>query len=260
MAMADPRLENGFIRIPNELIEAFIKYRLSGLQKDVVLCIVRQTDGYHKFASKLSLRYIAKKINSSHARVSEALSVLIDKNIVVVIQDNSKRRSPRVIALNKDYDTWESNAPLAKSVEFEEEQQESPKVRNRNSSESGNNLNIDNKDKIKNAREFELFWQEYPRKVAKKKAMLLFSKLNLNDRLIEEIITALKQQKESDQWQNTKYIPHPTTWLSQERWNDEIEPVQEVEQNNPEEDYLHEGSVLSYTQKHLINQEIINEE
>lgn len=68
---------------------------------------------------------------------------------------------------------------------------------------------------------FDKFWSIYPRKVAKKKAMQLWEKLNPNPLLVEKIIKAISAAAETDQWRRG-FIPHPTTYISQERWNDEI--------------------------------------
>jgi hypothetical protein len=39
------------------------------------------------------------------------------------------------------------------------------------------------------------------------------------------MLEALEQHKLSTQWlnHNGKYIPHASTWLNQERWNDQLE-------------------------------------
>lgn len=39
---------------------------------------------------------------------------------------------------------------------------------------------------------------------------------------LETLVTAVERQKCSDQWtrDNGQYIPHPTTWLNQGRWDD----------------------------------------
>ena len=70
---------------------------------------------------------------------------------------------------------------------------------------------------------FKKFWENYPRKVGKKKAMEAWNKIKQDDGSIERILEALKEQKETKQWQNHRFIPHPATWLNQERWNDEVE-------------------------------------
>ena len=38
------------------------------------------------------------------------------------------------------------------------------------------------------------------------------------------MIQAVEKQKQSTQWQRDggQYIPHPATWLNQERWEDEV--------------------------------------
>jgi hypothetical protein len=72
---------------------------------------------------------------------------------------------------------------------------------------------------------FEAFWLAYPRKVAKPKAMASFLKVGGKD-LLGAMVAALEAQKASPQWQkdNGEYIPHPTTWLNQRRWEDQVAP------------------------------------
>lgn len=68
---------------------------------------------------------------------------------------------------------------------------------------------------------FERFWSVYPRKVGKQSAKRAFEKVKVP---IETLVTAVERQKCSDQWtrDNGQYIPHPTTWLNQGRWDDEL--------------------------------------
>lgn len=75
------------------------------------------------------------------------------------------------------------------------------------------------------AEKFNIFWEMYPRKIARKVAEGYWMKANINEKTFEIIIRALEFQKKSRQWTSDggKYIPHPSTWLSQERWNDEVE-------------------------------------
>lgn len=71
---------------------------------------------------------------------------------------------------------------------------------------------------------FNKFWTEYPKKIGKEPAFRSWCKLSLEEKLMSEIMAGLKKYKQTDQWQkeNGKYIPHPTTWLNQKRWEDEI--------------------------------------
>lgn len=70
---------------------------------------------------------------------------------------------------------------------------------------------------------FKEFWEKYPRKVAKSTAQKKWMKLNPSEDLFKRIMEALERQKKSEQWQTLKYVPHASTWLNQERFNDEVE-------------------------------------
>ena len=74
---------------------------------------------------------------------------------------------------------------------------------------------------------FNEFWEEYPRKVNKKKARTTY-KRKVDKELHEIIIKDLNKRKRSKQWQEEKFIPHPTTYLNGERWNDEIEKIKDT--------------------------------
>lgn len=64
---------------------------------------------------------------------------------------------------------------------------------------------------------FEQFWQAYPRKVGKRAAELAFARA-LRRTTFEHIMDALRHA----QWSSDpQYIPHPTTWLNQGRYDDE---------------------------------------
>ncbi len=79
---------------------------------------------------------------------------------------------------------------------------------------------------IKLLNAFETFWNEYPKKVGKKDAKRAFDKA-LKSVKAETMIRAVIAQKKSGQWlrENGRYIPNPSTWLNQGRWDDEIQPV-----------------------------------
>ncbi len=76
---------------------------------------------------------------------------------------------------------------------------------------------------------FDEFWKVYPRKVGKKNAQQRWQKLKINDETYRKITEAVKAQSESDQWKKDggQYIPYPATWLSQERWEDQLPTVEQ---------------------------------
>ena len=73
--------------------------------------------------------------------------------------------------------------------------------------------------------DFDLFWQNYPRKVAKgdaRKAWLQTESIRPD---MKTVIEAIQKQCQSEQWRKDggKFIPYPATWLRQERWDDELD-------------------------------------
>lgn len=87
-----------------------------------------------------------------------------------------------------------------------------------------NNNNKNNNEKKNNNELFDRFWSVYPRKVSKVSALKAFEKLKVDEELLNTMISAIEKQKKSDQWirDNGQYIPHPSTWLNQHRWEDEV--------------------------------------
>ena len=71
--------------------------------------------------------------------------------------------------------------------------------------------------------EFNEWYEKYPRKVSKQKAKQSYLKLKPN---LKTLLKALSWQIKSDEWQdaNGKFIPHPSTYLNQQRWEDERKP------------------------------------
>ena len=79
-------------------------------------------------------------------------------------------------------------------------------------------------------KQFDKFWQAYPKKVSKKQAQKSWKKINPSLELFEKILKALEMVKQTEQWKkdNGKFIPYPATWLNQERWTDEINMMQDI--------------------------------
>lgn len=76
---------------------------------------------------------------------------------------------------------------------------------------------------------FEMFWKSYPRKIDKKKAKRAFLKA-LKSATVAEIGGGLKRWKPYWAVRDPEFVPHPTTWLNGERWND---PVPESKPSMP---------------------------
>lgn len=70
---------------------------------------------------------------------------------------------------------------------------------------------------------FEVFYQAYPKKEARKDAESVFAKLNPSEDLLARMLSAIEAKCRTADWTKDggKFVPLPATWLRAERWNDE---------------------------------------
>lgn len=70
---------------------------------------------------------------------------------------------------------------------------------------------------------FEVFWSKYPKKQKKKDARVAFLR-NVSESNAKKVFDGLEMWLKSEQWSKDhgRYIPLPTSWLNEERWNDEL--------------------------------------
>jgi len=91
---------------------------------------------------------------------------------------------------------------------------------------------------------FDQFWELYPKKVDKGKALNNWKKIcskKTNERPTwKEIKRAILLQRKSERWQDKQFIPHPATWLNQTRWLDDPEEMKNIirESNTPKIKYI----------------------
>lgn len=71
---------------------------------------------------------------------------------------------------------------------------------------------------------FDEFWNAYPKKVGKDAAKKAFAKRKPTRELLTSMLTAIALQRQTKKWNEEagQFIPHPTTWLNEGRWQDEV--------------------------------------
>lgn len=124
-----------------------------------------------------------------------------------------------------------------------------------------NNINIPHTPEIEGVRggkrarrtaapdeRFDRFWAAYPRKVGKERARKAWAKIKLTDELLASMLKALEAQKKSEDWRKDggQYIPHPSTWLNDKRWEDELPTVTEMptQEDRPKGDMWHDRKLV----------------
>jgi len=196
------------------------KLGLKGLKRELYAIIYGFTqDGQNEFSG--SLTYLAEWLDVSKQTVINNLQELVESELVVVIKGNGTKNRYKV-----NFDKlYQSNNLTTTSQEI------SPVIDNSNNNQYNtfDNNNYNNKETLKES-QFEQFWKEYPKKVDKKGSYRAFIRIEKLDEKFDTIMNALKEQKNSLQWQkeNGQYIPNPTTWIHQERWEQVLPKSKEI--------------------------------
>lgn len=102
-----------------------------------------------------------------------------------------------------------------------EHQQNSTNKTEQNRTEQNKDIKPKEKDS-----QFDIFWSDYPRKTGKGAARTSFAKA-IKKATPDEIISGLLKH-EIQAKTDVQFIPHPATWLNQERWTDEASKVAET--------------------------------
>lgn len=171
-----------------------------------------------------SNKHFSEFFNLSTSRCSQIIKSLADKEYIKIkIKRKGKEIIRRSIFINRGvFRILKGGIKYSKGGYLEN---------CKGNNTSYNNTSIEKLSPILD--KFEKWYKHYPKKVSKQTAKQAWIKLftkesKKNQPSFETLLLAVKQQSKSEQWQNKKYIPHPSTWLNQRRWDDEIET-----RNNP---------------------------
>ncbi len=108
--MASPQIEDKFFRISNELFDALIRYRISGEARQVLDAIIRQTYGYNRTWSDITLSKFQAMTGLKKSKICLVIKMLITSRIIINNKDNPNLIKYRI---QKDYTKW---LPLTKKI------------------------------------------------------------------------------------------------------------------------------------------------
>lgn len=207
-----------------------------------IMCILHKSEDYGKillkqkdqqnpqqiknFAGKL-----AKLLPFTESEIESALTELIDERVMTI--DGNTLFQKRMV---KDGELSEKRAFAAnRSVEKRSKNEKfaiakpsaKPQANSENEDEYENEDVIEIEDEKKPSIQetrFAEFWKVYPKKVGKEAARKSWMKIKPDKALFIKMLEAVETAKKSKQWQkdNGQYIPNPSTWLNQGRWDDEL--------------------------------------
>ena len=110
--MADVQLENGYLKIANELYEALCKLHLSGYENQVLRAVIRLTYGYNRKSAEIDLKKFQELTGIKQtSRISEAIIHLLAMNI---IRKSGGQRGK--FSINKHYNRWKTSLFLDESL------------------------------------------------------------------------------------------------------------------------------------------------
>ena len=100
--MADPKLEDGYTQIANEILEKLVRMHLSPNQWQVLLCIIRKTYGFHKKVDYIANFQIGEATGLGKTVVSRCLGGLGEMELIT--------RKGKFIGFQKDWERWKGLA------------------------------------------------------------------------------------------------------------------------------------------------------
>jgi phage replication O-like protein O len=104
--MPGPQLEEGHIRIANELWEALCRIRIPGEARQVLDAIIRQTYGWGKKQDTISLLQLSQATGLPKPKIIRARKKLQDMNMISVAQKGNDIAP--TYSINKYYNKWKS--------------------------------------------------------------------------------------------------------------------------------------------------------
>lgn len=183
-------------------------------------------NGEDKFTG--SLQYICDWTNSSKQGVMKSLKSLVEKGLIE--KTDIYKNGVKFVEYHATEFTTIQQSLTGYATKFNEGMQQSltpPMQQSLPNNISLNNINNNIVDNIEilsdDEAAFNRFWSIYPKKVNKQGTLKAFKKIKNLQTELPLILDAVERFKNSKGWQkdNGQFIPHPTTFINQERWKDE---------------------------------------
>jgi hypothetical protein len=202
--------ESNFTTIPNAWI------RNTGLPVNANFLLVYLLT--HEIGYNITFNQIEREINLGETAIRTAMNQLKDAGWLEThrtVDDRGYNAGLAWILRQPDGSEFVVNPNLA-----------NPDLGNPDLDSQGtieNNLNKKTSIKEINTHliDFEKFWNVYPRKTAKKAAFKVWSNLDAD---FDEVLAGALRYGNDPNLPPEIFIPHPATWLRNERWNDPMLP------------------------------------
>ena len=189
--------------------------RLGYRAKGILLLLMSHQSGW-----RISLEHLANDGPDGMTAVRTAIEQLQDNGYLVrqLIRDSKQRIDGSEWIIQDPFD----GENLKTENRSENLMTENPPTENRRLKKPNiKETNTKNPKELSYSDVFEDFWKMYPRKIGKGATKVAFDKA-LTKATADEILDGCTQYAQSGKLPEMQFIPHPTTWLNQERWLDDI--------------------------------------
>ena len=112
--MASPQVENGHVKIANEIVDKLQRHRISGQEWQVLWVVIRKTwgwkdqsNGNQKKMDAISLSQFETATGIKRKKCHALLSKLIEKNIITKTVPNKGDSQTITYGFQKDYEKWQ---------------------------------------------------------------------------------------------------------------------------------------------------------
>ncbi|MDR6883060.1 replication protein [Bacillus sp. 3255] len=255
--MASPQKEKGFTPVANEILDQICQYNLNGAQLRIIMKIWRQTYGYGKKDHEFAISFIQMTTKLAKSTVKKEVAALIKSKVLIVTKEETNTEG-RMLGFNKNYEDWmvpkgsESVKKTGQVDLFDELEVHDCDPPNTNlevydcnppevydhdpQSKENGYFEVYDCDPIKRKRSlnklfkdksneyiFNYFYSNYPRRISKAAARKSWDKLSKEKgfdaaRIISNTINFAETCKLLET--KTNFIPHPSTYLNQKRYED----------------------------------------
>ena len=199
--------------------------------KLVLLLLANHTNG-HTGQCNPSQSLLAKECCMGLSTLRRHLADLEESGFISVVHqyaENMKRPNQYIVNFQgspQESMEEQNRANDHPNRRYPSSESEVPLPPNRMIETGSTNRNINNTVCQQGNPLFDVFWRAYPRKVGPAAAKKAFAKLKVTEELLSKMLHAIEVQKRYT-WKDKdpQYIPHPSSWLNGERWEDEIQAV-----------------------------------
>ena len=189
---------------------------------------------------ELSPSQLKKHFKIGKNKIYDILTYMIDTNLLVrnvhrSANGRKEKTSYTVLDGTKFLDISTSaqesvqiSAPLPQNQEVDNQEVENGDTRKerclkkKDKDINTNNISATDVAPEKSDKAFNEFWEWYPVKKNKVRAKKIWDRKKYTSILSLILTDVINRLKHDSQWQDKQYIPHPSTYLGNELWNDEI--------------------------------------